>query len=84
MDTPFVELLPELVELLVFSLGSLVLSAVGAYLERSAFVTAEAGQVALGGWEALMGLLAIYFAYLLLTDKLWPRFAAFRQRIAEA
>lgn len=84
MDTPLVELLPELVELLLFSVGSLVLSVVGAYLEHFAFVTIGSGQVALGGWEALMGLLAIYFSYLLLTDKCWPRFTAFRQRLAEA
>ncbi|WP_380679655.1 hypothetical protein [Salinigranum sp. GCM10025319] len=84
MDTPLVELLPELVELLLFSLGSLVLSAVGAYLEHFAFTTVESGQVALGGWEALMGLLAIYFSYLLLTDKCWPRFSELRRRLVEA
>ena len=84
MDTPLVELLPELVELLLFSLGSLLLSAVGAYIEHFAFVTFESGQVALGGWEALMGLLAIYFSYLLLTEEFWPRFTAFRRRFAEA
>ena len=76
MDTTPLELRPELLEIAVFGVGSVVLSLGGAYLEQFAYLTVQGGQPALGGWVALMGLMAFYFAYLMLTDKLRPKLAA--------
>jgi hypothetical protein len=84
MNTSLVELLPEALELLVFGLGTVALSVVGAVLERFAFETVAGGQLALGAWEALMGVMAIYFAYLLLTDKCWPAFTVLNGKLRDA
>jgi hypothetical protein len=76
MDTTPLELLPELLEVAVFGIGSVLLSLGGAYLERFAYLTVQGGEPALGAWVALMGIMAFYFAYLMLTDKLRPKLAA--------
>lgn len=78
MDSTLLEVLPEVLELAFFGIRSLVLSVGGVYLERFALLTANDGQVALGGWVALMGLMAFYFAYLLLTDKFQSKLATLR------
>jgi hypothetical protein len=78
MGSTLLEILPTLLELAFFSLGSVLLSLGGAYLERFALLTAEGGQVALGGWVALMGIMAFYFAYLMLTDKVRPTLASLK------
>jgi len=76
MDTTPLELLPELLELAFFGIGSLGLSLGGAYLERFALLTVQGGQPALGAWVAFMGLTAFFFAYLMFTDKFRPKLAA--------
>ena len=81
MKSSLIEMLPEVVELLVFGVGSVVLSAVGAYIESFAFETLASGQLGLGAWAALMGAVALYFAYLLLTDKCYPSAVAFKQSL---
>jgi len=83
MNTPLIELLPELLELLAFGFGSLGLSAFGLYLEQFALTTVESGQAKLGGWLAIMGLMAFYFAYLMSTDKARPKLAAVRQQLSK-
>ncbi|WP_092633301.1 hypothetical protein [Haloplanus vescus] len=83
MNTPLLELLPQLVELLAFAFGSLGLSAAGVYLERFALTTLETGNAKLGGWIAFMGLMAFYFAYLMSTDKVRPKLAAVRRQAGE-
>ena len=84
MKTSLLELLPELVELILFSVGGVALSVVGAYIERFAFATVASGQPELGVWAAVMGAMALYFAYLLLTDKFYPKFTAFRRSLGDA
>jgi hypothetical protein len=79
MRPSLLELLPELLELLAFGLGSVLLSAAGVYIERFALLTVEGGQLALGLWVALMGAMAFYFAYLTVTEKFRPAFARFVQ-----
>lgn len=69
MTTVLLELLPELVELLFYGTGSLGLSAVAFYAESFAVASVESGQVKLGAWAAVMGTVALFFAYLLATDK---------------
>jgi len=77
MDTtPIVELLPEVLELVFFGLGSLLLAGAGALIERFAVLTVLGGQLALGGWIACFGMIAFYFAYLLFTDKFYPTLAS--------
>lgn len=78
MDTTLLEVLPEVLELAFFGIGSLALSVGGAYLERFALLTANGGQPALGGWVALMGLMAFYFAYLMFTDKFQSKLVSLR------
>ncbi|WP_251329212.1 hypothetical protein [Haloplanus pelagicus] len=83
MTTTLLELLPELLELLVFGLGSVGLSVAGLYIERFALATVESGHVKLGAWIGFMGVMAFYFAYLMSTDKFRPKLAAVRRRLAE-
>lgn len=82
METSLLELLPDVLELLVFSVGGLVLSVAGAFIERFAFETVASGQFGHAAWAAFMGLMVLYFAYLLFTDQFYPRFVALRRRLA--
>jgi hypothetical protein len=83
MRPSLLELLPELLELFVFGLGSVLLSVAGVYIERIALLTAEGGQLKLGLWIALVGAVALYFAYLTVTEKFRPRFLRFVQTITD-
>jgi len=78
MDSTLLDMLPEFIELAFFAVGSLSLSIGGALLERSALLTAQGGQSVLGGWVAVIGMLAFYFAYLMVTDKFLPKLTALR------
>lgn len=73
MNSGLLTLLPELVELAVFGLGTLLLSGVGVYVERFALSMVESGQWELGAWAAVMGVVAFGFSYLLATDEFRPR-----------
>jgi len=83
MNTALLELFPELLELLVFGLGSVGLSIAGLYIERFALATVESGNAKLGAWLAFMGFMAFYFAYLMSTDKFRPKLAMVRRHLAE-
>jgi len=83
MNSALLELLPELLELLLFGFGSVGLSVAGLYIERFALATVESGHAKLGAWIAFMGFMAFYFAYLMSTDKFQPKLAAVRRRLAE-
>ena len=63
------ELLPELVEVLFFGLGTAVLSIAGTYLERLAFIMLQSGDQTMGLWAGVMGAVVLTFAYLIGTDK---------------
>ncbi|AFK19650.1 hypothetical protein E6P09_01925 [Haloferax mediterranei ATCC 33500] len=78
MRLSIVELLPDLLELSVFGVGSAGLSVAGAYIERFGLLTVEHGNTELGAWAVVMGLAVLYFAYLLGTDKFWPKLRAVR------
>ncbi|GGJ09935.1 hypothetical protein GCM10008995_19840 [Halobellus salinus] len=74
MDSaPLLELLPELVEIVLFGVGSVGLTVIGVFIERFALLTALDGETLLGGWFAVMGCMALLFGYLLFTDKLRPK-----------
>ncbi|ELZ33467.1 hypothetical protein C474_05285 [Halogeometricum pallidum JCM 14848] len=75
MTSGLLALLPELVEVLLFGTGTVLLSGVGLYVERFALSMVEGGQLGLGAWAAVMGAVAFGFAYLLATDKFRPRVA---------
>lgn len=78
------ELLAELVEILLFGVGTLTLSGVGLYLEEFAISTASTGEPLLGAWIGLMGLVAFYFGpYLMGYDELRPRIVAFKRKLAD-
>ena len=83
MSTALLGLLPELLELLLFGVGSVGLSVAGLYIEQFAFATIESGNVKLGAWMAFMGAMAFYFAYLMSTDKFRPKLAAVRRQLAD-
>ncbi|MFB6096840.1 MAG: hypothetical protein ABEJ74_05585 [Haloferacaceae archaeon] len=83
MSAALLELLPELLELAFFGLGTVALTVFGAYVERFALVTAQAGSAKLGAVVGLIGAVALYFAYLMATDKLSPKVAQLR-RVADA
>ncbi|KAB1197975.1 MULTISPECIES: hypothetical protein [Haloferax] len=82
MRPSFVELLPDLLELLVFGLGSAVLSLAGAYIERFALLTVQHGDLGFGAWAVVMGAAVLYFAYLLGTDKFHPKLREVRAALA--
>ncbi|WP_416840138.1 hypothetical protein [Haloferax sp. DFSO52] len=82
MRPSFVELLPDLLELLVFGIGSAVLSVVGAYIERFALLTVQHGDLGFGAWSLVMGTAVLYFAYLLGTDKFRPKLREVRAALA--
>jgi len=69
---------PELFELVVFGLSSAGLSAIGVYVERFALSTAQSGEPTLGLWAAVMGAVALYFAFYVTADKVAPAWAAYR------
>lgn len=75
MTTALLELLPEL---LFYGTGSLGLSAAALYAESFAVATARGGHPKLGAWAAVMGAVALAFAYLLATDKLRPKLSEVR------
>jgi hypothetical protein len=72
MTTAVLELLPALLELSAFGLGALGLSLAGAYVERFALATVQHGQPLLGLWAAVMGAVALFFAYSLTVDRVLP------------
>lgn len=78
MVTPLLGSLPELLEVAVFGIGSLLLSVGGIALERFALVAAESGRLPIGVWATVLGLVAIVVAYLLARDQVQPRVAALR------
>ncbi|MDS0299619.1 hypothetical protein NDI76_12790 [Halogeometricum sp. S1BR25-6] len=75
MANGLLALVPELVEVLLFGIGTVLLSGVGIYAERFALSMVEGGQLGLGAWAAVMGAVAFGFAYLLATDQFRPRVA---------
>ncbi|WP_049934934.1 hypothetical protein [Haloplanus natans] len=83
MSTALLGLLPELLELLLFGVGSVGLSVAGIYIEQFALATIESGNVKLGAWMGFMGAMAFYFAYLMSTDKFRPKLAAVRRQLAD-
>ena len=83
MLAELLDLLPELLELGLFGLGTVVLSVAGVYTERAAFAAVQSGQSALGAWIAFMGAMAFFFACLMVTDKFRPRLSAVGERLSE-
>lgn len=83
MRTSLVELLPDLLELLVFGVGSAGLSLAGAYIERFALLTVQHGNLGFGAWAIAMGAAVLYFAYLLGTDKFHPKLREVRSALAQ-
>lgn len=78
MSSALLELLPLLVELLVFSAGTAALSVASLLFERFAFGALQSGDTTIAVWAAVLGAVALGFAYLLATDKVVPRVAAVR------
>jgi len=75
------ELLPELLELVFFGLVGAGLSVAGVVTERFAVSTALTGQPKVGLWFAFIGALILFFAYLVATDKCYPRLRAVAQEL---
>ena len=74
------DLLPELLSLAFYAVGTVGLSALGVYLEEFALETAAAGQPKLGLWIAFMGCMAFYFGpFLMGYHEALPRFRALRE-----
>jgi hypothetical protein len=81
MSSSVLEVLPEMLEVVLFGIGGAVLSLAGTYIEQFAVQTATHGQTALGAWVGFIGLLTLFFAYLLITETFWPKFIALRQQL---
>ncbi len=75
----FLELLPELVEVVIFGVGTVVLSLASAYMELFAIATVQGGDMKLGLWAGVVGVVLLTFAYLVGTDKFAAKVRKFRQ-----
>ncbi len=84
MSTSVLTLLPELVELLLFSLGSLGLSVAGVYIERFALSTLQTGDPVTAAWAGVIGGVALVVAYFLATDKVAGKLTDIRRAINES
>ncbi|MFW6320383.1 MAG: hypothetical protein ACOC0Z_00915 [Halohasta sp.] len=74
MTKPPLELLPELAEILAFSVGTSILSTIGAYLELLAVEALSTGDLTFGLWLCLLGGVAFYFGlYAMGLTELLPR-----------
>jgi Na+-translocating ferredoxin:NAD+ oxidoreductase RnfD subunit len=73
-----IDILPELIELAVFSLGSVALSVAGLFIEQFALASAQGGQTVLAGWATVIGGVALLSAYFLATDKAASSFRTLR------
>lgn len=81
MTAAILELFPLLAEFLLFSLGSVGLSLVAVYVERFAIAALRTGDPKLGLWAGVMGAVALYFAYLLATDRAASALTALRAEL---
>jgi len=81
MSSSLLEVLPEIIEVVLFGFGGAILSLAGTYIEQFAVHTATHGQAVLGAWASFMGLLSFFFAYLLIVDIFWPKFTELRQHL---
>ncbi|MFB6170398.1 MAG: hypothetical protein ABEJ06_04540 [Haloarculaceae archaeon] len=84
MNAAVLELLPELLELVLLGASALGLSVAGAYIEQFAFQTVQSGEVTLGAWATVVGLVVLFFAYLVTTDKLPQKVDTVRTALAES
>lgn len=78
------ELLPQLLELLVLSLGSAGLSVAGLYIERFALTSVQTGRTVIAVWAAVIGCVVLAFAYLMATDKATHSFAKVKRELADS
>lgn len=83
MSTSLLALLPELLELLLFSLGSLGLSVAGVYIERFALSALQTGDPVTAAWAGFVGGVALVVAYFLATDKVAGKVADIRRAANE-
>lgn len=73
----------ELLELLATVIGSLVITAIGLSLEVAALANVLAGEVPLGVWEGVLGLLALYAGlYLVGYQRAWPKLRSLQESSA--
>jgi len=78
------EILPELLELIVFGLGSAGLSIAGLYIEQFALTSAQTGRTVIAVWAAVIGCVVLAFAYLMATDKAANSLAKVKYEFAES
>lgn len=70
------EILVVLVELLGYGLAAVALTAVGVLAELNSLSYLSAGNTIFGVWLAVMGMIALYAAFSVGTDKVLPRLRA--------
>jgi hypothetical protein len=79
MTAALLELLPAVLELLAYAAVSVGLSLVGLYVEAFALATLQGGRPGLGAWAAVMGAVALLFAYRLATDEFRTKLTEIRR-----
>jgi len=82
MKSSLLELAPELLELAFFAVSSVALTVAGALIEQFALTTAQSGDLKIGLWAAVIGTVALYIAFLLMTDKFTAKLAMIRSELA--
>lgn len=74
-----VEYFAELLELLLYLLGTGALTIAGVIAEQSGMQFITAGDTTLGLWSIGVGLIAIYAGYMVATDKFIPHMRVLMQ-----
>jgi Ni,Fe-hydrogenase I cytochrome b subunit len=84
MSVTFLEVLPAVLELLAYSIGSLVLSGAGFYIETTAYNTLIGGETTLGLWLGFVGAIALYAGLRLARDNLSSTFRSVQAAVGGA
>lgn len=81
MFTTLLDIVPDLLELVIFWLSSLGLSIAGIYIEQFGLTTILSGELVLGIWACVIGAPILAFAYLIATDKLVSKLHAIKHQM---
>jgi hypothetical protein len=82
MRTSVTDVLPELLDLVLYGGLSVAFSVAGVYIERFAMATLQGGDTMLGLWAVVVGLLAFVFAYVFTTQHVLDAVATLQAHVA--
>ena len=72
MRENFIEMLLHSGILLIYSIGAAITTAVGLAIEYFSYLNLVTGDYLMAGYFGVLGLVVLGFAYLIVTNELWP------------